>query len=349
MAIFENISPQDKVDFVKNLSLLVKSGKPINESFELLSKQARSPAFAKILRKGKNKIEQGNRLSEVFAENKCFGKVFVSFIRAGEESGTLDENLMYLGEWLERDSILKKEISSATLYPKIIVTFAVILGGTLSIFVLPQLVPIFGTLDVDLPMTTVLLLNLSELMQNHGLYVIGGLIAFIIIIYFLLKIRAIKRMWHTIMLKLPVAGIISKEYQLTIISQLIATLFKSGITINNSLDIIADSVTNMRYQEAIESVKERVMKGTGFAEAMNEYPHLFPGVFVSVVSTGEQTGSYSSSFGYLAEFFASRVTDRTKKLPVVLEPALLILIGLFVAFIASAIIMPIYEVTKGLY
>ncbi len=273
----------------------------------------------------------------------------MSFIRAGEESGTLDENLLYLGEWLERDSVLKKEISSATLYPKIIVVFAVVLGGVLSIFVLPQLVPIFTTLDVDLPMTTTLLLELSELMQNHGAYVIGGLTVFSIISYFLFQITFMKRVWHTVMLKIPVVGIISKEYQLTIISQLISTLFKSGITINNSLDIIAESVTNMRYREAVERVKERVMKGVGFAEAMNEYPHLFPGVFVSVVSTGEQTGSYSSSFGYLAEFFASRVTERTKKLPVVLEPVLLIIIGIFVAFIASAIIMPIYEVTKGLY
>lgn len=349
MAIIESISPQDKVDFVKNLSLLVKSGKPINESFDLLSKQVRSATFAKILRKGKEKIERGVRLSEVFAENKCFGKVFVSFIRAGEESGTLDENLLYLAEWLERDSILKKEISSATLYPKIIVTFAVVLGGALSVFVLPQLVPIFSTLDVDLPFTTILLLNLSELMQNYGLYVITGFIVFLVMIYFIFRIRFMKRLWHIIMLKLPVVGVISREYQLTIISQLIATLFKSGITINNSLDIISDSVTNIQYEEAVESVKERVMKGVGFAEAMNEYPHLFPSVFVSVVSTGEQTGSYSSSFGYLAEFFASRVTERTKKLPVVLEPVLLILIGVFVAFIASAIIMPIYEVTKGLY
>ncbi len=349
MAIFENISPQEKVDFVKNLSLLVKSGKPINESFDLLSKQARSAAFAKILRKGKEKIERGSPLSEVFAEHKCFGKVFVSFIRAGEESGTLDENLLYLGEWLERDSVLKKEISSATLYPKIIIVFAVVLGGVLSIFVLPQLVPIFTTLDVDLPIMTVLLLNLSELMQNYGTYVMGGFVAFGTFSYFIFQITFMKRLWHTVMLKIPVVGIISKEYQLTIISQLIATLFKSGITINNSLDIIAESVTNMRYREAVERVKERVMKGVGFAEAMNEYPHLFPGVFISVVSTGEQTGSYSSSFGYLAEFFAARVTDRTKRLPVVLEPVLLIVIGVFVAFIASAIIMPIYEVTKGLY
>jgi type IV pilus assembly protein PilC len=349
MPLFENISTQEKVDFVKNLSLLVKSGKPINESFELLSNQARSPAMIKVLKDAKNKIEKGTSLNEVFESSPHFGRVFVSFIRAGEESGTLDQNLRNLAEWLERDSVLKKEISSATLYPKIIVVFAVVLSGALSIFVLPQLVPIFGTLDVDLPITTRILLFVSNLMQNAGLYVFLSLIGLAIGTFLLFKLKPVRRFWDKIILKMPVAGIIVKEYQLTIISQLITTLFKSGLTINSSLDIIANSVTNTRYQTAIEKIKGRVAKGTGFSETMSEFPDLFPGVFVSVVATGEQTGSYGDSFQYLADFFASRVTERTRKLPTVLEPMLLIAIGFFVAFIASAIIMPIYEVTKGIY
>jgi type IV pilus assembly protein PilC len=349
MALIEAISAQEKVDFVKNLSLLVKSGKPINESFDLLAKQARSTAMKKVLVEGKEKLERGTSLHDVFVDSPYFGKVFVSFIRAGEESGTLDENLRNLAEWLERDATLKKEISSATLYPKIIITFAVLLGGALSVFVLPQLVPIFSTLDVELPLATRILLYVSDIMQDSGLYVIGGFTVFIIGLFFLFKLKPVKRMWHAFTIKMPVVGNITKDYQLTIIAQLITTLFRSGLTINNSLDIISDSVTNTKYQEALNKVKERVGKGTGFAETMNEFPDLFPGVFVSVVSTGEQTGSYSESFQYLADFFATRVTERTKKLPTVLEPALLIAIGVFVAFIAGAIIMPIYEVTQGLY
>jgi type II secretory pathway component PulF len=349
MAIIEAISAQEKVDFVKNLSLLIRSGKPINESFELLSKQARSSTMIKTLKTAQHKIERGSSISDTFESFPYFGKVFVSFIRAGEESGTLDENLNNLAEWLERDSTLKKEISSATLYPKIIVVFAVVLGGALSVFVLPQLVPIFGTLDVNLPLSTRILLFVSDLMRDSALYVFGGLGCLLISLFFLFKLKPIKRWWHGAILKMPVVGVITKEYQLTIISQLITTLFRSGLTINNSLDIIANSVTNIRYREALDKIKERVGKGTGFSETMSEFPHLFPGIFVSIVATGEQTGSYSDSFKYLADFFASRVTERTKKLPTVLEPILLIAIGVFVAFIASAIIMPIYEVTKGLY
>ncbi len=349
MALIENITTQEKVDFIKNLSLLIKSGKPVHESFELLADQTDSPALKRTLKEASIKTGKGTSIYEVFEEDKNFGKVFVSFIRAGEESGTLDKNLEYLGDWLERNNTLKKEINSATLYPKIIVAFALLLGGALSIFVLPQLVPVFGTLGVELPITTRFLLRTSEIMQRWGIYIMVGLVGLIFSFYLFLKLPPIKAIWHAILLKLPVVGIISKEYQLTIVSQLITTLFKSGMTIDESLEIIADSVTNVSYERAVRKINKRVSRGTSFAEAIKRHPGLFPAVFVSVVATGEETGSYGDSFEYLAKFFASRVTEKTKKLPTVLEPTLLILIGVFVAFIASAIILPIYEVTQGLY
>ncbi len=347
--MFESISTQEKVDFIKNLSLLIKSGKPVNDSFDLLARQARSSTMRKTIERARDKSEKGTPLHQIFEESPHFESVFVNFIRAGEESGTLEENLNYLSEWLERQHALKKEISSATLYPKIIVSFAVLLGGALSIFVLPQLVPIFGTLDVELPVTTKILLYISDVMRESGIYVVSGVAIFFVVSYLLFKLRPIKKLWHIVLLKIPVAKGMVKDYQLTVISQLITTLFRSGLTINASLEIISDSVTNIRYKEALDEIKVRVAKGTSFAESMKSYPELFPEVFVSVVSTGEQTGSFGVSFEYLSNFFATRLTERSKKLPVVIEPLLLICIGIFVAFVASAIIMPIYDVTKGLY
>ncbi|MEA2092616.1 MAG: type II secretion system F family protein [Patescibacteria group bacterium] len=345
----DSISTQEKVDFVKNLALLIKSGKPINESFDLLSRQARSSVMRKTLENAKEKSEKGTPLYQIFEESPHFEKVFVSFIRAGEESGTLEKNLLNLTSWLERQHTLKKEIKAATLYPKIIVTFAVVLSAGLALFVLPNLVPIFATLDVELPLATRVLLYISNVMQGHGLYIIGGLAGLVFAIYMLFKLEPLKRLWHRFLLITPVAGSMAKDYQLTVISQLISTLFRSGLTINASLEIIADSVTNTRYQDALDEIRERVSKGTSLAETLKNYPDLFSEVFISVVATGEQTGSFGESFDYLSEFFATRLTEKSKRLPVVIEPILLIGIGIFVFFIAMAIIMPIYEVTKGLY
>ncbi len=348
MSVFEKIKIQEKVDLVRNLSLLIKSGSPINESFSLLAKQARNPALKRLLVRAQEKTEQGTPIHQIFEEDSEFDNVFVSFIRAGEESGTLDENLVFLGDWLERQNSLKKEMSSATLYPKIIVIFASILGTGLSIFVLPQLTSVFEGMDVELPLTTVILLWFTDLMQNYGLYIIGGLIGVIIIFFLLLKIMAVKKIIDKIMLQIPIFGSLNREYQLTIVSQLAAILFKSGLPVRQTLSIVSESVTNSEYSTSLNGITERVEKGTKLSEAVADYPHLYPEIFISVVATGESSGAFGESLTYLATFFGDRVTERTKKLPVVIEPILLIFIGLFVAFIASAIILPVYQITTGI-
>ncbi len=348
MGIFDKIKLQEKVDFVRNLSLLIKSGNPINDSFELLGKQARNPALKKLLLKAKKKIEQGTPIHQVFEEDDNFDNVFISFIRAGEESGTLDENLVFLGDWLERQNTLKKEMSSATLYPKIIVAFAVMLGGGLSVFVLPQLTSVFEGLDVELPITTVILLWFTNLMENYGMHLMIGIIGFFFLLYLLMKIMYIRKIKDKIMLRIPVFGILNQEYQLTIISQLAAILFKSGLPVRQTLAIVGESVTNSQYAESLNRVIEKVEKGTKLSVAVETDPHLYPEIFISVVATGESAGSFGDSLDYLANFFADRVTDRTKKIPVIIEPLLLIFIGIFVAFIASAIILPVYQITTGI-
>jgi len=348
MPIFENIRIQERVDFVRNLALLIKSGTPVNESFELLAKQSRNPTFKKILTRAREKTEQGSPIHQVFEEDSNFDNVFVSFIRAGEESGTLDENLVLLGDWLERQNNLKKEMSSATLYPKIIIVFATVLGAGLSLFVLPQLTAVFEGMDVELPLTTVILLWFTDLMESYGLQIFGGLTIFAIIIYFLTKTISVKKIVDKMMLNLPVFGSLNKEYQLTIISQLAAILFKSGLPVRQTLSIVNESVTNMEYARSLGEVIMKVEKGTKLSSAVENDPHLYPEIFISVIATGESSGAFSESLAYLANFFGNKVTERTKRLPTVIEPLLLILIGLFVAFIASAIVLPVYQITTGI-
>ncbi len=347
--MLESIKTQEKVDFVKNISLLVKSGKPINDSLSLLAEQARNPKLKRTLTDAKNKVETGTSLYKAFEEDKNFGKIFTSFIKAGEESGTLEKNLKHLADWLEKSNNLKKKISSATLYPKIVIVFALVLGMGLTVFILPQMESIFAGLDVEMHASTRFLMWVSETVQNHGHLVFGSIFLFIFSIWMLLKLRPVRRIWDKIKLKLPVVGSITKEYQLTIISQLIATLFGSGLTITDTLDIIAGSVTNTQYEESIRNVRKTIITGGSLREAIEGRPDLYPSIFISLVATGEQTGSFGESFSYLAKFYSERVSQRVERLPNILEPILLIGIGVMVAFIAASVILPVYQVTEGLY
>lgn len=349
MPLFKKISTGEKKDFVKTLSLLIKSGMPINESFRLLAERARSPVLKEVLEKARERTEKGTPIYQVFEDNPNFEKVFSSFIRAGEESGTLENNLKNLTQWLERKQTLETEISSATLYPKIILIFAVLLGGGLIYFVLPRLVPIFAALDVELPLPSRILLTAATLAQNYGLYLLLGIIIFLLLTYLLSRIERVKEKIDDLVLKVPLLGDFIRDYQLTIISQLFYTLLQSGLMITKIMDIVADSTTNRTYKKSLQYMKSRIIRGDPLSLAINNFPRLYPSIYVSMITTGEETGAFLDSFGYLADFFSSSINERIKKLPVILEPVILIFIGIFVAFIASAVILPIYQITQGFY
>ena len=349
MPLFKKISTGEKKDFVKTLSLLVKSGTPINESFRVLSERARSPVLKKVLEKARERTEKGTPIYEVFEDNPNFEKVFSSFIRAGEESGTLEDNLKNLVKWLERKQKLETELSSATLYPKIVLAFAIFLGGGLTLFVLPRLVPIFTALDVQLPLPSRILLASATFIQNYGLYLVLGIIIFLIFIYLISRIEKVKEKVDDLVLKVPVLGDFIRDYQLTIISQLFYTLLQSGLMITKIIDIVADSTTNRIYRKSLQYMKGRIIRGDPLSLAINNFPKLYPSIYVSMITTGEESGTFVESFGYLADFFSTSVSEKTKKMPVILEPVILIFIGLIVAFVASAVILPIYQITQGFH
>jgi len=171
MFFFNKISSQEKVDFTKNLAVMLKSGIAINEALASSADQTKSKVFSKVIYKVKSEIEMGASLSESFAkEENVFGGVFISLLKAGEASGTLEENLSFLADWLERDHDLRQEINAATLYPKFVFTATFLLGGGLSVYILPKLVPLFDQLRVELPLTTRMLLAFSLFVSkfSHG-------------------------------------------------------------------------------------------------------------------------------------------------------------------------------------
>ncbi|MCD5396067.1 MAG: type II secretion system F family protein [Candidatus Pacebacteria bacterium] len=349
MISFKAITTEEKLNFIKIFQVLLKSGIPLDLAFKSLIEQTRNPTLKKIFKKAFERVKKGTPIYQIFEEDPHFGKVFSSFIKVGEESGNLEEALNYLAEWLERKSTLEREIASATLYPKIITFFALFIGGGIFYFVFPKLLPIFETLNVKLPLQTRVLLVLANFFKNYGFIFLLGMIGFFLLLKFLLKLPKVKIFFDKIILKTPFLGSFVKSYQLAVISQLIYLLFKSGITITRTLDITSEAVSFYPYKESIKTIKEKVLTGEPLSEGIKRYPSLYPEVYVRVLITAEQTGSFESAFSYLGDFFSSDILRKTKKLPVILEPLILLIIGLFVALVVSGVIMPIYQITKGLH
>ncbi len=342
------ISPEEKVNFTRGLSLMLKSGVSIDKSLDLLENQTKSKDLKKLIQKARNSVLKGSPFYKVFEESKDFRGVFSSFIKSGEGSGTLEENLEFLADWLENNSDLQRDIGSAVLYPKIILTVALVMGGGVTVFVLPNLIPMFQDLDIDLPLTTRILLAISDVTENYGLLVFLGLIGLYVGFKLLMNIRVIKKIFDNIFLKIPLFGRLMSDYQLAFFSQVLYVLIRSGMPIRSSIEIASESLSNLVYQESMIKVGEGIRKGNPISEELEKFPKLYPGILCGIVATGESTGNLEGSMKYLSSFYTKRIKKKTADLPTLIEPFLLVIIGLFVALLGSAIIMPIYEITKGL-
>lgn len=347
--MFTRVSQRDLTDFVKNFAMMTKSGIPVNEALSVLSEQSRSRRLRKMLEAVQKDVIAGLSLTASFGKHQtAVGDVFIGLVKAGESSGTLEENLSFLSDWLERNSDLRQEVRAATLYPKFVMTAALVLGGWLTVYILPKLVPFFRELRVELPLPTKILLAVAVWVETWWFVAIFIIAVSVAGFLFGRRLAPIRSLVDRVSLKIPVIGRLIADYQLSLISQLFSTLFKSGLAITEALAITGQAATNLRFRKAVEDARSRVVKGTMLAEALGAYPDLFPKNFVNIVATGEKSGTLDDSFKYLAEFYEKEVRAKTKKLPTVIEPVLLVVIAGAITFIALSIIMPIYKLTSGL-
>lgn len=349
MRLLKRISVQDRVDFTKNLSIMLKSGIVINDALVELASQNNNPHFSKILLEIKDDIENGTLLSVAFGKKvHIFGTIFVSLLKAGEESGTLQGNLQFLAEWLGRNADLNREVAAATMYPKMVFTAALVLGGCLALFILPKLVPMFDGMHVELPKITLALLGVSVFVEQYWALCIIGLASMCVGMVYLNKIYIVRKFLHFCYIHMPFMSPLLRNYQLTLIMQLFGTLLKSGVSLNESVQIVSKAATNICYQEALFAIKNSIMKGTSLSKSMEKFEHLFPKMMINIVSVGEKSGTLVNSFDYLSEFYTKEVNAQTKKLPSIIEPLLLVFIAIIVGAIALAIIMPIYKITGSI-
>jgi len=341
----------DKLLFTKHLSTMIKSGITISEALQVISDQASSRKFKRIIYNIDNQIRKGQRLSTALSSfPSVFDTLFINIVNVGEESGTLVENLEYLSSDLEEKYNLKKAIKAAAFYPSIVLsaTFGLVL--LLAYFVLPKITKLFKTLKFELPLTTKILLFTADLFENYGNIIIAIAIVTPFIIYFITRLKFIKPLWHWLLLKLPVIGKIISNYNLAIITRTINILLKSGIPVDRSLTITAETVNNKIYSQKLTQSIVEVQEGKRFSKVLQSLRQskrkpLFPLLVIKMLGVGEKSGQLEESAAYLARYYEKEVGGATKNLTVILEPILLVVIGLIVGFVAISIITPIYQIT----
>lgn len=345
------VSLGDKVLFVKHLGTMIKSGISINEALEVISDQTSSPRFKKVTKSILEKIITGQSLSNAMGRYpKIFDPLMINIVKVGEDSGTLEENLEYLADELDSRLELRRNIKAASFYPAIILSATLGLGLVLSYFVLPQITKLFSSLNFDLPLSTRILLGAAALMDKYGLYIIGGVIGFIIFFRILISQKFAKPVWHWIIMKLPIVGGIIIHYNLVMVNRTMGILLKSGLTIDQAITITINTTNNFVYKKKLKIALPQIKKGKTFSSILDSFKQsrrspLFPLLVIKMISVGERSGRLDESLIYLADYFEKEVDHTTKNLTTVLEPILLVFVGLMVGFIAISVISPIYQVT----
>jgi type IV pilus assembly protein PilC len=345
MMVVGTVSMKELLFFTKNLSILLKAGTTLTEAIEVLRDQAKGK-MKYVLEQVGEEIVEGHPFSEALADHKgTFSEIFVNIVKIGEQSGTLEDNLSYIAEQLDKSYQLRKKIVGAMVYPLIVVIGAVVLSVGIILFVLPKVTNLFKGFDVELPITTRMLIGISDFFQANGLVslIVGsiGLVVFLVLI----KQRFIKPITHWIFLYTPVVRSISVHSNLASFCRTMSILLKSGVTIDEGIKICSRTVSNYHYQKFLEKTHDKIKSGDTLAASLALKKSLFYGTDIQIVKVGEQSGSLSESLSYCASIHEREVDSITKNLSNVLEPILLVAVGLMVGFLALSIITPIYSIT----
>lgn len=346
---FSRVSLVEKMTFARNLAVMIGAGLSMAKGLEALRDQAENKAFKRIIEKILEGVMQGKNFAEGLREFEgIFGVLFINMVASGEASGKLENILKLLARQMKRDHDIRSKVRGAMIYPGIIISFLVIVGALMMIYVIPTLTATFTELGIELPLMTRIIIGASNFLINFWWIVILALALFAFGLYRLLKTSWGKRLFDRGILRLPIFGPLIRKFNSARMSRTLASLIASGVEITKALHITATVLGNSLFRDAMERAAEEIQKGKQINAILKEYPKLFPPLVVQMIGVGEETGTISRMLLRLALFYEDEVSDTTKNLSSVIEPVLMIVIGGVVGLFAVAIMQPIYSGMGGL-
>ena len=345
---FSKPNNSDLATFTRQLSTLIDADMPLSEGLRTLARQVEKTSFRKIITEISEAVEGGSLLSVALAAYpKLFSNFYVKLVESGEISGKLHEALNYLAEYIERAQEINSKLRGALAYPSFIVFALVVVSAIMAIWVLPELLKIFKETGVtDLPITTRTLIWITDFINNNFLFMSLAFICMVFLgTYFIRTPQGV--VWlDNIKIKIPGLGKIIRNLYLARMAESLSTLMKAGIPILDSLRITSELVGNIVYKSIIKDAEESVKGGSTISAALTKYSEI-PPLFSSMIAIGERTGKMDFILEHIAKFYKSESENSINSISQILEPALILILGVAVAGLVSSILLPIYSVVGG--
>ncbi|HEX8994222.1 MAG TPA: type II secretion system F family protein [Candidatus Paceibacterota bacterium] len=345
LSIFEGVSSADIVFMVRNLGVALRSGMSITEAFDILVADAEKPAMRDMLVHVRANLQGGKTLSDSFsAYLKYFPPIFPGMIKAGESSGELDAMFDEVGRYLYKEYSMEQKVKSALTYPIILLVASCLVVWFMLAFVMPRLSNVFTASGAQIPPMTQFFMSLGSFLSNH---IILDVLAFGALIWFFTGFRATeygKRFFYAVAVRIPPVRDLLKKVLLVRLARSLGNLLQSGITVTEALDLMSDAMGVHAYKVALDEATASVRTGIPLSQALTKHADLFTTIFLSLLTVGERTGTLGKTLVNFADFYEEDVDNQLKNLSSLLEPALLLIMGLLIGSIAFAILMPIYQI-----
>ncbi len=341
----KKISATDITVFTRQLSTMMKAGLPMMQAFDIAAKGHANPSMTAMLLNIRSDVEQGHTLADSFAKYpKYFDRFYCNLVRAGETGGVLESILDKLSLYKEKTQSIKKKVRGALTYPIAVIVVAIALIFVMMMYVLPAFAKVYQEMGVSLPGLTQVMMNISDFFVTYGIYMliilIGGAVGFI---KSMQKSQELQKRVDYMLLKMPIFGPIVRKAAIARWARTTATLFAAGVPMVEVLDSVAGATGNIRYEEATQDIRAKVNQGISLTSSM-EATEVFPNMVIQMTLIGEESGSLDDMLNKAAEFYEEDVDTAVSQLSSLMEPIIMVVLGLIVGVILVAMYLPLFNI-----
>jgi type IV pilus assembly protein PilC len=342
------INTREFLVFNQELATLLKAGMPLVQSLDLLKRRVSSPVFRSVLEDVHERVRSGTALSDAFdAQGELFPRVYTASLLAGERSGNLDAVLRRYVEYAKIIATVKRKTVSALVYPAILVALALGLVTIIVLKVVPAFSDFYSSFGAQLPLVTRIIVAISEFIRGQFLYLVVGIVLAAIALISWLQQKGQKARFDRAMLRLPLLGQVARKFATSQMARTLATLLGGGLPLVNALDISSKSIGNQYMAGQLEIVAARVREGESFARALDARG-TFPEVAVKMAEVGESTGALQDMLNTVADFYDEEIATNMERFVTLVEPILLVIMGIVIAGLLLALYMPLFQLSSVL-
>lgn len=338
------VRERDVTFFTRQLSTMMRAGVPLLQSFDIVARGHSNPRFSRMLLDIKAQVEAGTSLSQAFRRHPMqFDGLYCNLVAAGEQAGVLDIVLDRLATYKEKILAIKGKIKSALFYPTMVIAVAIVVVTVIMVFVIPSFKEVFSSFGASLPGPTLMVIAVSDFFVAYWLFVVLLMVGAIVGAWFLWKrVPAFRRIFDRVVLRIPIIGKVLRQAAIARWSRTLATMFAAGVPLVDALDSVAGAAGNQVYADATRRIRTDVSTGTSLSSAMVT-TDVFPNMVLQMTQIGEESGSLDGMLNKVADFYEREVDDAVTALSSLMEPILMVFLGVVVGGLVIAMYLPIFK------